>query len=214
MLRTIVFLAVISTITPVFAQGRTGQGAAVGGAAGAIIGGIIGHQNDETPEGALIGGAVGAIAGGLIGKNQDRQYAQQQYIQQQHVQQQYYVQQQHIVASGVSIADVVAMTRSGVTDPLIMNHISSKGVQRRLDVSDIISLHQQGVSDTVISSMQVAPLATQIAAPVATQTVVRQPVIVQQPSTVIVREHPVYYSSPVIYGGHSHSHYYRGPRGF
>ena len=49
----------------------------MGGVAGAVIGGIIGHQNDETPEGALIGGAVGAITGGLIGRAQDNDLARQ-----------------------------------------------------------------------------------------------------------------------------------------
>ena len=48
---------------------RAREGVAVGGVAGAIAGGIIGHQNDETPEGALIGGAIGALAGGLIGRS-------------------------------------------------------------------------------------------------------------------------------------------------
>ena len=37
--------------------------AATTGAAGAIIGGIIGHQNGKTAEGAAIGGALGAIGG-------------------------------------------------------------------------------------------------------------------------------------------------------
>lgn len=197
---------------PCWAQQRTTGGAAVGGAAGAIIGGIIGHQNDETPEGALIGGAVGAITGGLIGRAQDNNIAQQRAYREQAYyqgQQQAYVQQQAIAVSGVSMADVVSMSRSGVSEAVIMNHLQSKGVQRRLEVSDIIALHQQGVSDTLISVMQQAPLATQLAAPA------RSPVIVQQPTT-IVREQPVIYRSPVIveeyyspYPVHRH-HYHHG----
>jgi hypothetical protein len=187
--------------------------------AGAVIGGIIGHQNDETPEGALIGGAVGAIAGGLLGKAQDNELAKQRYYQQQayyQQQQQVYVQQQAIANSGVSMSDVISMSRSGVSETLIMSHLQTKGVQRRLEVSEIISLHQQGVSDNVISAMQQAPLATQLAAPVPQQ----QTVVVQQPSNVIVREQPVIYRSPVIveeyyrpypvYHHYHHPHYHRG----
>ncbi|MCU0708395.1 MAG: YMGG-like glycine zipper-containing protein, partial [Pirellula sp.] len=44
------------------AQENTRNGALLGGAAGAVIGGIIGNnKNDQTAEGALIGGAVGAV---------------------------------------------------------------------------------------------------------------------------------------------------------
>ena len=138
------------------AQQRTTQGAAVGGAAGAIIGGIIGHQNDEVPEGALIGGAVGAITGGLIGRSQDN-LARERYAQQQAYNQRVYVQQQAVVQPGITITDVVSMSRSGLSESLIISQINTKGVQRRLEVSEIITLHQQGVSDYVINAMQSAP---------------------------------------------------------
>jgi uncharacterized protein YcfJ len=78
----------LATISPSFAQQNTRDGAAVGGAAGAIIGGIIGHQNDETPEGAIIGGVVGAVAGGLAGRARDQQQARDRYYQNQMYQQQ------------------------------------------------------------------------------------------------------------------------------
>jgi hypothetical protein len=114
------------------------------------------------------------------------------------------------------MSDVISMSRSGVSETLIMSHLQTKGVQRRLEVSEIISLHQQGVSDNVISAMQQAPLATQLAAPVPQQ----QTVVVQQPSNVIVREQPVIYRSPVIveeyyrpypvYHHYHHPHYHRG----
>jgi YMGG-like Gly-zipper len=211
MLRKFLPMVLVLGLAPsVMAQQRTAQGAAVGGATGAIIGGIIGHQNDETPEGALIGGAVGAIAGGLIGKSQDNRIAQQRAYERQVYQQQYYHQQQAIASSGVSPADVVAMTRSGVSEPLIMSHLQSKGVQRRLEVSEIISLHQQGVSDNVIHIMQSAPLATQVNSRVYAPA----PVYAQQP--VIVREQPVIYSSPVVVESYYrpapvHYHHYHRP---
>lgn len=209
-------LTLVAALLPsaALAQSRTQGGATVGGVAGAVIGGIIGHQNDETPEGALIGGAVGAITGGLIGRAQDNELARQRAYQQQAYyrnQQQLYAQQQTIAASGVSMTDVVNMSRSGISEAVILNHLQSKGVQRRLEVADIITLHQQGVSDTLITAMQQAPLATQLAAPA-------QPVVVQQPS-VIVRDQPVIYRSPVVVheyyrpAPHVHRHYYPSYRG-
>lgn len=207
---TVVFVSFVAS--PCYSQGRTTGGAAVGGAAGAIIGGIIGHQNDETPEGALIGGAVGAITGGLIGRAQDNQINQQRIYRDQAYyqgQQEAYAQQQTIAASGVSMNDVVNMSRSGISDSVIMSHLQSKGVQRRIEVSDIIALHQAGVSDTLIGVMQQAPLATQLAAPAARP----QSVVVQQPN-VIVQERPVYYRpAPVIvheYYEPYHGHYFHG----
>jgi len=221
MFRTALSVTLCVTILPTvlapsaYGQTRTGKGAVVGGATGAVIGGIIGHQNRETPEGALIGGAVGAIAGGLIGRSQDNNIARDRYNQQQAYNQGRYAQQQVVMASGVSMSDVISMSRSGLNEQLIINHVNTKGVQRRPEVSEIITMHQQGVSDYVISAMQSAPLATQVAAPYPSQQ------IVTQPSTVIVREQPVYYNTPVITEtyyrpvpvyGHGHSHYY-APRG-
>ncbi|HBE68883.1 MAG TPA: hypothetical protein DDW52_12115, partial [Planctomycetaceae bacterium] len=149
-----------------FGQRRAQDGATVGGVAGAVIGGIIGHQNDETPEGAIIGGAVGAIAGGLLGKAQDRELERQRYYQNQNYyrqQQQAYARQQQVVASGISTADLSAMVRSGLSETLIAGQLQQKGVQRRLEVNEIIALHQQGVPDSVITAFQQAPLATQLA---------------------------------------------------
>lgn len=220
MLRTALSVTICVTILPsvlasaAYGQQRTTQGAAVGGATGAIIGGIIGHQNDETPEGALIGGAVGAIAGGLLGRSQDNQIARERYNQQQAYNHGRYVQQQTVMASGVSMSDVISMSRSGLSEHLIISHVNSKGIQRRPEVSEIISMHQQGVGDNVISAMQSAPLATQVAAPYPTRQVVTQS------APVIVHEQPVYYGRPVltetyyhpapVYHGHHHHHAPRG----
>jgi hypothetical protein len=54
-------------------ESQAGNGALIGGAAGAGIGAIIGNNSrGRTAEGALIGGAVGAVAGGVIGNEQDK----------------------------------------------------------------------------------------------------------------------------------------------
>lgn len=200
------------------AQSRTQNGATTGGVAGAIIGGIIGHQNDETPEGALIGGAVGALTGGLIGRAQDQEiqrqlyyqqqqqayYAQQQAYVQQQAQQQAYAEQQRVASSGVSVADISNMSRSGLSDSVIIGHINARGIQRRLEVPEIIALHQSGVHEVVITAMQSAPLASQVAAansipaqqPTYQPPVYQQPAVQRQPTVVI--EEPVIYRQPVV----------------
>jgi len=53
---------------------HAGEGALIGGASGAAIGGLIGSvSHARAGEGALIGGAIGAIGGGLIGNEMDKQ---------------------------------------------------------------------------------------------------------------------------------------------
>jgi uncharacterized protein YcfJ len=147
----------ISLSSSLQAQSYRGEGAGLGGLTGALIGGVIGHQNDEVAEGALIGGAVGAIAGGVIGNTRDQEIARQRYYQHQQWQYQNQLRYQEYVVQNqrsVSIADVVTMSRSGLSDAVIIGHVQNNGVQRRLEVSDIISLHQQGVSESVIHAMQ------------------------------------------------------------
>ena len=80
---TIALAVILGSSQSVLAQSQTQNGATLGGVAGAVIGGIIGKQNDETPEGVLIGGAVGALTGGLIGRAQDNELQRQRAYQEQ-----------------------------------------------------------------------------------------------------------------------------------
>lgn len=170
------------------AQQYTRDGAVVGGTAGAIIGGIVGHQNNETPEGAIIGGVVGAVAGGLMGKAKDQQLQRERYYQNR-----IYEQGQQLQAyqqRAVRMADVISMSQSGLSEAVIINHVQTNGLDRKLEVNDIIYLHQQGVSERVITAMQNAPLAGAQPAPVyRTQRVVEQP-------TVIIEERYGLYPPP------------------
>ena len=237
-------LALILLAQPVYAQNGTRNGAVLGGVGGAVIGGIIGHQNDETPEGALIGGAVGAVAGGLIGNAREQQAARDRYYQQQQWNQRH--QHRHnnyntyrsvaptqsvVVHSGVTIADVLSMTRSGVGESVIINHIYSTGIQRRIDTNEIITLHQQGVTENVINAMQQAPVRTSAYATSPTLAGSSATTIMTPPGgTVIVQEQygsptyaaPTYaapnynqppYSQPT-YTRPSHYHSYPTRRGF
>ena len=63
-LTMIAFLAGISGCNP---YNNAGEGAAAGGALGALAGGIIGHQSHDTATGAIIGGALGAVTGAAVG---------------------------------------------------------------------------------------------------------------------------------------------------
>jgi len=63
-LAVIISIAALSGCNP---YNNEGEGAATGGALGALAGGIIGHQSHDTGAGMLIGGAVGAVTGAAVG---------------------------------------------------------------------------------------------------------------------------------------------------
>ena len=196
------------TLSTALGQGRTQRGATLGGVAGAVIGGIIGHQNDETTEGILIGSAVGAIAGGVAGHSQDAQYRRYQNWQQPSWQNQGWqapgpysvpprpayggvpvrtipydavpydvvrypvtpvtpsttsIPTTSVSATGVTIADIVQMSQSGLSESIIINHIQRNGLRYQAQTADIISLHRSGVSEPIINAVQSAPLANQVA---------------------------------------------------
>ena len=178
------------------AQANTQRGATLGGLAGAVAGGLIGDNNGEAGAGAAIGGVIGAVTGGLLGNASDKERVAYQ-------QQQYYQQQQQVIQaqSSVTINEVVSMSRTGLSDSVIINHIQQRGVQRELQVPDIIALHQQGVRENVISAMQQAQ--------VGAQRVARAPVVLEQivaPAPVIIQEH---YVDP--YYAPRHHYYHRRP---
>jgi hypothetical protein len=160
------------------AQYNTRQGAGLGAITGAVIGGVIGNQNDETAEGALLGGAVGALAGGVIGHGRDADaYRHWQYQRAQQQQQLAYYSQ------ATSLSDLVRMSQSGLSDQVIVNHIRQRGIQTGLTVQDIVWLHQQGVSEPVISAAQQ----------------------IRGPGPVVATAPPAYRSAPVVVRP-----YYRG----
>jgi outer membrane protein OmpA-like peptidoglycan-associated protein len=57
---------------------KTQRGAAIGGAAGAGAGAVVGSKSNHTILGAIIGAAVGGTAGALIGNYMDKQAAELQ----------------------------------------------------------------------------------------------------------------------------------------
>ena len=217
------------------AQTPVQQNTVKGGVAGAIIGGIIGHQNDETAEGVAIGAALGALTGNVVGKSQQQNAIRQQQYQAQLRQHEQLQLQQHQerLNQAVSLNDAIAMTNSGMSDELIITQIVNNGVQQKIGVTEVITLHQNGVREPIIQAMQAARIGqasiqtpphyeqavapvTRVASRVVTPVVVRP---VPVPS-VIVRSPPVYRRptpSPV-YRGRPPARYpsyggkYRGPK--
>ncbi len=149
------------------------RGALTGGLLGAGTGAILGEVISDKPgAGAAIGAGIGAVTGGLIGNGLDEVEAKNRAMIAQQM-------GRPVRPGAVSIDDVVAMTRAGVAEELIVNHVRNNGVARPLQSSDLIVLQQQGVSTRVIAAMQEPPAA---AAPA--------PVIVEPaPAPVIVEEY-------------------------
>lgn len=211
MRQTLLLPAVLLFVLPAVttqAQGNTQRGATFGGLAGAIAGGLIGDHNGEAGAGALIGGAVGAVAGGVVGNARDKDLAYQQS------QMRYQAQQQQYAAAAaaqqaVSINDVIQMSRSGLSETVLTNQIMQRGVQRRLEVADIITLHQNGVSEGVISVMQRASVGAPAPAPAP----------VAAPAPVYVERHyevvPTYIVPAPSYHHYPHHrhHHHHGHRG-
>jgi hypothetical protein len=121
------------------------QGALAGGLGGAGLGALIGSASGHTGAGAAIGAVAGAVTGGAVGSALDNIDAKNRA--------------QIAAATGhssgaVSVNDVIAMTRSGIDEQIVVNQIAGAGLQRPLQANDVIYLQQNGVSPHVISIMQ------------------------------------------------------------
>lgn len=195
-----------------FSQVNTQRGATVGGLTGAIAGGLIGDHNGEAGAGAAIGGLIGAVTGGLLGNAADKetQFRQHQALQQR--------QRQQLVdyQTAVSSQDVISMTRSGLSETVIINQIQQRGVQKKLQVADIIALHEQGVSESVITIMQQASVGPPIERAANRYHIVQPIPAITTPQVaapIIVEEHYIIpQPTPRFYyhrGRGYHHHHYR-----
>ncbi len=148
-------LVVLSMLTTsASGQYHTQRGASIGGLTGAIAGSIIGDNNGNAGAGAAIGGVVGAMAGGLIGDARD----QQEWVERRRamVYGTNNARATHQISRGVTNQDVLDMVRAGLSDQLIINQISQRGVPTMPTVREIIDLHQRGVSEPVLAALQKA----------------------------------------------------------
>ena len=128
------------------------QGALFGGLLGAGTGAVVGHALGNTGAGAAIGAGVGVLSGAAIGAGMDQSEARNRALIEAKLGRQ-------VAAGAVTVPDVVSLTRSGIDEGLIINHIHAHGLAAPLQASDIIYLQQQGVSRNVIAVMQTEPVA-------------------------------------------------------
>ena len=125
---------------------NTGTGALVGGGIGAASGAVIaGPRNAGV--GALIGGAIGAIAGGAVGSQMDEE--QRERLRHQAPETYTRVEQ----GEPLAIADVKALAQAGVSDDIIIAQIRNSHAVYHLSATEIIDLHNAGVSNRVINAM-------------------------------------------------------------
>ncbi len=177
---TLTFVVAASLVMAIGCQSPyyADRGAAFGGVAGAVTGAALGDHQGNAAAGALLGSAVGAVTGAAIGDSIDEDTARRQaYIEQRTGRQ---------MRGAVTQADVAALARSGLSDDVITNHIRANGVATRLTPSDIIQLHESGVSEPVINAMQDAWSQRQA-----------RPVMANGPP-VVIEEH---YMAPPYWGG-------------
>ena len=97
----------------------------------------------------------------------------------------------------VNVNDVVAMSRAGVNDQLIVNHLNANGLARPLQANDIIYLQQNGINPSVIDAMQRTRVA--VVQPAGAVVVPGGP-----PPAAVVVAGPGYYYGPRYYGYYHH----------
>ncbi len=163
---------------------RSDQGALVGGLGGAGLGAIVGNAVGHPGAGAAIGAGVGALSGAAVGGALDNIDAKNQA--------EIAARLGRPAPGAVTIPDVIGMSRAGVPEDVIINHIQNHGLVSPLQAADLITLQQQGVSSRIVQAMQAPPPAPMAAAP--------QPVMMPAPYP------PPYWGPPYPY---PYPYYYR-----
>jgi len=172
---------------------RSDQGALFGGLLGAGTGALLADAaGGSAGTGALIGAGAGAITGAIVGDELDQIEAQNRAQIEAQLGRQ-------LAAGSVRLDEVVAMSKAGVDEGLIINHIHAHGVERLPTTDDVIFLSQSGVSTNVIKVMQ-TPQPRVVRASAA-----------PAPPPVIIEEH--HYGYPACYPRH-HWHGHRPPHRF
>jgi hypothetical protein len=172
------------------------RGALFGGLTGAGVGAIVGNALGEPLAGTAIGAGVGAVTGAAVGQSLDDIEARNRAEIEARL-------GRRVAPGSVTIEDVIAMTKSGVDEKIILNHVRINGSARPLQAADLIYLQSNGVSPAVVQAMQTPPL--------------RQVPDAGAPPPVIVEEYHHYDPwGPPWYGPRFHyhhgRHWHRRPR--
>jgi hypothetical protein len=117
--------------------------------------------------------------------------------------------------------EVLKLVRANVAENVVMAFIESSKTGFNLSADEIVQLHNEGVSDSMIQAMlarkKQAPQATISVAPDAAQSTqaVQQPqqqiVVQQQPATVVTQPTVTYVQSEPVYVGAPTTYVYREP---
>ncbi len=152
---------------------HTANGALIGGASGAAIGALADRRAPGV--GALIGGAAGLFAGGLVGHSMDEDARYRTPPPPPPPPPPAYAPVP--AAPPPSIADIKAMSHSGVSDDMIIGQINNSRAVYNLDANAILDLNNSGVSQRVISYMinTSSSAVTQAPPPPASEVVVVAP---------------------------------------
>lgn len=164
---------------------NTASGALIGGAMGAIAGAAIGGPRNGGA-GALIGAAAGALTGSAIGNSMDQEQAVELRAQAP----QTYVRVQQ--GQPLSVSDIKALAAANVGDDIIINQICNSHTVYHLSTSDIIDLHNSGVSENVINFMINTPSLAGDSSAVQTTTVVTEAPPPPPVETVVLAPGPGY----------------------
>ncbi|HXT57000.1 MAG TPA: glycine zipper domain-containing protein [Pirellulales bacterium] len=165
------------------------RGALFGGAAGAGVGALVGEAVGHPGVGALVGAGVGTISGAAVGGSLDEMEARNRAMIASQMGRQ-------VPRGAVGVGDVIDMTRQGLDEDLIVNHIRYNGVQQPPQSRDLIAMQQNGVGKRVIEAMQAAPLP-------------QQPGAVMAAGPPPFAGPPVYYPPPPVWG--PYPYYYPPP---
>jgi hypothetical protein len=134
---------------------KAGTGALIGGAAGAGIGAIVGHNSHgRTGSGALIGGAVGALGGALIGNEMDKKDKEEARRDRDYDEYNTRRAPRTATVAAVTREDVIEWTRRGDRDEQIIDRINRSSAVIRLSARDENDLRDAGVSEGVIRAMK------------------------------------------------------------
>ncbi len=128
-------------------QTKVAEGAGIGGILGAVVGGVVGHQQkgDHALGGALIGGALGAAAGGIAGSQIENKNAKPRQVP---------VASQAAPISQITMQQIVDWTRQGMSGDEIISRIRTTNSSYALTADDISYLRREGVSQRVVETMQ------------------------------------------------------------
>ena len=186
MIRKMWLLAFLPGVVSTGCATHTESGAAAGGLLGAATGAIVGSQTGDAGPGAVIGGALGAIGGTLVGAGLDENDRRNEA--------RIAAATAQPAPAPVSVAEIVHMSQSGVSEDVIVTTIRSSHSTFDLSATDVVSLHNSGVSDRVIQAMLDSS---------------RRPAVVQAVPRSVVVERPVYVVDPpppvaIGFGWHSY----------